>query len=73
MAKRPEKLEHVSEEAVAIVADRAPKEHVSIEKVIVELVEMVRFLNANRNYWAEDYLSERTDSALGKLLSKHAK
>ena len=43
-----------------------------VEQAVVDLANMVRFLNANRNYWAEDYLSERPDSALAQLLGKSA-
>ena len=44
------------------------------EAALVDLVEMVKFLNENRNYWAADYLSrpEFKGCALDKLLSKNA-
>ena len=72
MAKRPSKsIEHVSEEAVEI-APPVKVAPVSVEDAIVDLVMMVRFLNANKGYWAEDYINEDhfKNSALGKLLAK---
>lgn len=48
---------------------------VSVEEAIVDLVAMIRFLNANKGYWAEDYINEDhfKASALGKLLEMSSK
>lgn len=45
-----------------------------VEEALVDLVKMVKFLNANRGYWAEDYMNEPhfKGSALDQLLSKSA-
>jgi len=74
MSKRAAKpVEHVSEEAVSITKDKAPAG--SVEQALVDLVDMVRFLNANKGYWAEDYMNEERfkASALGRIVEKHSK
>ena len=44
------------------------------EQALIELAEMVVFLNQNPNYWATDYISrpEFKGTALDKLISKGA-
>ena len=45
------------------------------EQALIDLVNMVKFLNANKGYWAEDYMKEDhfVSSALGQLVEKYSK
>ena len=51
------------------------KEQDLTEEALVDLVKMVKFLNANRGYWAEDYMNEPhfKGCALDQLLDKYSK